>query len=80
MHRLRTLHGLVTEAAAEQGLQLDADFLLRTFCLKPTLLARQAVAMGPTAEVLTAANRLRARQMAEAWDEAAAPCRPDQAA
>lgn len=38
------------------------------------LLAREAVAWGPTAEVLTAANLARARQMAEAWDDTAAWC------
>jgi zinc/manganese transport system ATP-binding protein len=38
------------------------------------LLAREGIAHGPTAEVLTAANRLRARMMAEAWDEAAGVC------
>jgi zinc/manganese transport system ATP-binding protein len=38
------------------------------------LLAREKVAFGPTAEVLTAANRLKARMMAEAWDEAAPVC------
>ena len=35
------------------------------------LLARQAVAWGPTADVLTPANLLRAREMAEGWDDAA---------
>lgn len=38
------------------------------------LLARDAIAWGPTATVLTAANRLRARQMAEAWEERAEAC------
>lgn len=38
------------------------------------LLAREGLGWGPTAEVLTAANRLRARMMAEAWDEDAADC------
>ena len=31
------------------------------------LLARDCLGWGPTAEVLTAANRLRARGMAEGW-------------
>lgn len=39
------------------------------------LLARRCVAWGPTAEVLQAANLSRARQMAEAWDDDAPPCR-----
>lgn len=38
------------------------------------LLARKGVAWGPTSDVLTAENLLRARSMAEAWDESAAPC------
>ena len=38
------------------------------------LLARDPIGWGPTAEVLTAANRLRARQMAEGWAEAALDC------
>jgi zinc/manganese transport system ATP-binding protein len=40
------------------------------------LLAREAVAWGPTAQVLTADNLARARQMAEHWDEAAPWCGP----
>lgn len=39
------------------------------------LMARSAVAWGPTAEVLRPENLLRARAVAEAWDETAAPCR-----
>jgi zinc/manganese transport system ATP-binding protein len=38
------------------------------------LLARELVAAGPTAETLSAANMLRARAMAEAWDEDADAC------
>ena len=38
------------------------------------LLARELVAAGPTAETLSAANLLRARAMAEAWDEDADAC------
>lgn len=38
------------------------------------LLAREAIAWGPTAQVLRAENLLRARQMAERWDEAAPRC------
>ncbi|MGG5808915.1 metal ABC transporter ATP-binding protein [Falsiroseomonas sp. CW058] len=51
----------------------DLDLVRDEFpdCL---LLARQKIALGPTAEVLSAANRLKARMMAEAWDEGAAPC------
>jgi zinc/manganese transport system ATP-binding protein len=38
------------------------------------LLAREPVAWGATAEVLTAANMTRARALCEAWNETAAPC------
>ena len=38
------------------------------------LLAREPIAWGPTAEVLRAEHLFRARQMAEAWDDRAAPC------
>jgi zinc/manganese transport system ATP-binding protein len=43
------------------------------------VLAREAVAWGPTDQALSAANRLRARRMSEAWDEAAGPCGRDAA-
>ena len=42
------------------------------------LLAREPVAWGPTAEALSAQNLFRARQMAEAWNDAAAWCRDTQ--
>jgi zinc/manganese transport system ATP-binding protein len=38
------------------------------------LLAREALGWGPTAEVLTHANRLRARRLAEAWSADGHPC------
>lgn len=38
------------------------------------LLARDLVAFGPTGEALSAANRLKARQMAEGWDPHAETC------
>lgn len=38
------------------------------------LLAREPVAWGPTARVLTAENLARARNLSEAWDEGAAIC------
>jgi len=38
------------------------------------LLAREPVAWGPTAQVLTAENMLKARRMCEAFDERAAAC------
>lgn len=39
------------------------------------LLAREPIAWGRTADILTPANLARARAMAEAWDDNAAPCR-----
>jgi len=51
----------------------DLDLVRRDFP-ETLLLAREGLGWGPTAEVLTAANRLRARMMAEAWDEDAAAC------
>lgn len=41
------------------------------------LLARELVAWGPTAQVVTETNLARSRTMAEAWDEAAENCRID---
>lgn len=38
------------------------------------LLARGVVGWGPTASVLSAPNRLRARRMAEAWEDGAGAC------
>jgi zinc/manganese transport system ATP-binding protein len=43
------------------------------------LLAREAIAWGPTAQALSADNRLRARMMAEAWDDTAGACARDAA-
>lgn len=40
------------------------------------LLAREPIEWGATASALSPANLLRARAMAESWDEAAPPCRP----
>jgi zinc/manganese transport system ATP-binding protein len=40
------------------------------------MIAREMVAHGPTSQVLTPANLLRARQMCEAFDENAAVCLP----
>lgn len=48
--------------------------LVREAFPETLLLAREKIAQGPTAEVLSAANRLRARMMAESWDEQAAAC------
>jgi zinc/manganese transport system ATP-binding protein len=56
----------------------DMD-MVRAHFPQTLLLAREAVAWGPTAEVLTADNLLAARRMCEAFDDAAAPCAPAQA-
>ncbi|WP_149536879.1 metal ABC transporter ATP-binding protein [Siccirubricoccus phaeus] len=57
----------------------DLELVRRDFP-ETLLLARDCLGWGPTTEVLTAANRLRARMMPEAWDPEAAPCtRPDAA-
>ena len=44
------------------------------------LLAREPIARGTPAEVLTAANLFRARQMGEAWDDGAEVCAHDHTA
>jgi zinc/manganese transport system ATP-binding protein len=41
------------------------------------LLAREPVAWGPTAQVLSAEHLFKARQMAEAWDERASRCQQE---
>ena len=48
--------------------------LVRAHFPQTLLLARRAVAWGPTADVLTDANIARARSFQEAWDEAAPWC------
>jgi len=51
----------------------DQD-LVRAHFPETLLLAREKIAWGPTAEVLTPANALKARMMAEAWPELAEAC------
>lgn len=51
----------------------DLD-LVRDEFPETLLLARDCLGWGPTAEVLTAANRLRARSMAEGWTAGAEEC------
>lgn len=53
---------------------LHDDSLVRAHFPQTLLLARECVAWGATAAVLTDANLQRARAMAEAWDEAATIC------
>ena len=54
----------------------DIETVRRAF---PQTLARESVAWGATAEVLTAANLLKARRMVEAFDSQAEPCERDAA-
>ncbi len=56
----------------------DID-LVRANFPETLLLAREPVAWGETAEVLTAENLLRARRMCEAFDDTAQECRVDAA-
>ena len=56
----------------------DMD-MVRAHFPQTLLLAREAVAWGATADVLTADNLSQARRMCEAFDDAAAPCAPAQA-
>lgn len=56
----------------------DIETVRRVFP-QTLLMAREAVAFGPTGEVLTAANLLKARRMVEAFDMHAAPCERDAA-
>jgi zinc/manganese transport system ATP-binding protein len=51
----------------------DLD-LVRDEFPETLLLARDCLGWGPTAQVLNAANRLRARSMAESWNTGAAEC------
>jgi zinc/manganese transport system ATP-binding protein len=51
----------------------DLD-LVRDSFPETLLLAREKIAQGPTAEVLSAANWMKARMMAESWDDAARVC------
>jgi zinc/manganese transport system ATP-binding protein len=51
----------------------DLDLVAREFP-QTLLLARDPIAWGPTDEALSAANRLKARMMAEAWAEEAGHC------
>jgi len=48
---------------------------VRAYFPRTLLIAREPIAWGKTAEVLTPENLQRARRMSEAWDEAAEVCR-----
>jgi zinc/manganese transport system ATP-binding protein len=47
---------------------------VRSYFPRTLLLAREPIAWGDTAEVLTPENLQRAQRMSEAWDEAAEAC------
>ncbi|WP_137123809.1 metal ABC transporter ATP-binding protein [Roseomonas sp. HF4] len=51
----------------------DLDLVAREFP-DTLMIARDAIAWGPTEQALSAANRLRARMMAEAWSDEAEHC------
>ena len=59
---------------------LHDDTMVRQHFPTALLLARELIAWGPTAEVLTEPNWQRARAMCEAWDDQAALCPIDQGA
>ena len=52
----------------------DLDLIRREFP-ETLLLAREAIAWGPTETALSTVNRLRARMLSEAWDDGAEICR-----
>lgn len=70
---LALLHRWKHEARTVIAVLHDLDQVRANF-EHTLLLAREPVAWGPTAQVLDAAHLFKARQMAEAWDEAAPRC------
>ncbi len=70
---IRTWHqqGRTIIAALHDLAQVRAHFP------ETLLLAREPIAWGPTASVLTPGNLARAQNLSEAWDEAATICRRD---
>jgi len=73
---LRRWHG---EGRTVIAVLHDLDLVRREFP-ETLLLARDPIAWGPTGQVLSAANRLRARMMAEGWSAEAESCNQPQAA
>jgi zinc/manganese transport system ATP-binding protein len=67
---VRRWHG---EARTVVAVLHDMELVRENFP-QTLLLAREAVAWGPTAQVLHAENLFRARQMSERWDESAPVC------
>ena len=70
---LRLVRGWHGQGRTVVAVLHDLDLVRREFP-ETLLLARDPIAWGGTESALAAANRLRARMMAEGWDEAAAPC------
>jgi len=76
----RTTHDLLHLVARWHGegrtiIAVLHDFeQIREHFPQTLLLAREVVAWGPTAEVMTVAHLAEARRMAEAWDESAHAC------
>jgi zinc/manganese transport system ATP-binding protein len=70
---LQVIHRWHGEARTVVAVLHDLE-QVRTNFPDTLLLAREAIAWGPTAEVLRAENLFKARQMAEAWDDGAAVC------
>ncbi len=70
MRVLRRWHG---EGRTVVAVLHDLDLVTREFP-DTLLLAREQIAWDETGAALSAANRLRARMMAEAWDERAGTC------
>ena len=56
---------------------LHDDAQVRQHFPHTLLLAREVVAWGPTAQVMTEPNLLKARTMAESWDDSAEICQTD---
>ena len=81
----QTVHDLLTIVRRWHGEKRTVIAVLhdlevvRTQFPEALLLAREPVAWGPTAEVLSAENLLRARRMSEAFDDSAEICEVDAA-
>lgn len=73
---LRRWHG---EGRTVIAVLHDLDMVKREFP-QTLLLARDPIGWGPTEQVLSAENRLRARMMAESWAEEAEACEQPRAA
>lgn len=70
------IHGWHAEGRTVITVVHDLD-LVRASFPDALLLARRPIAWGPTAEVVTPENMLRARQFQEAWDDGAPWCAPE---